>query len=126
IAGMARPVDLAVLLGQLWGFSRLSLVLPDAVYGPGPDLVDDLRSKSTTKHSQARLQFPGRLLGADVACFLSQDFSGVEIDRHLDARHASTGFAMVDSPRLRRRAAILGEQRSVDVDATQGWHQRPR
>ncbi len=119
---MARPVDLAVLLGQLRGFRCLTLVLLDALYGPGRDFVDDLQSKPTAKHSQARLQFPSRLLGADVDCSLRQDFSGVEIDRHLDDRHAGTGFAMVDSPGNRRRAAIPGEKRSVDVDAPQGRH----
>ena len=68
---------------------------------------------------QAVFELLGVFVGVDRRALLGEARAGVEAGRHLDDAVAGFGFAVEDCPLNGRGAAVLGQQRAVQVDAAE-------
>ena len=68
---------------------------------------------------QARFELAGVFVGVDRRALLAEARAGVEAGRHLDDAVAGFGFAAEDRPLHGGGAAVLGQQRAVQVDAAE-------
>ena len=87
--------------------------------------VPDSSSSMTRRTSfgahrgEAGFELFGVFVGVDRRALLGEAGAGVEAGRHLDDAVAGFGFAVEDGPLDRGGAAILGQQRAVQVDAAE-------
>ena len=72
-----------------------------------------------THRGKSRFELFGVFVGVDRRALLAEAWAGVEAGRHLDDAVAGFRFAVEDRPLDRGGAAILGQQRAVQVDAAE-------
>ena len=85
----------------------------------GFEVVDHFEDEPGAHRGEAGFELCGVFVGVDGRALLSEKRAGVEAGRHVDDAVAGFGFAAEDGPLHGRGAAILGQQRAVQVDAAE-------
>jgi hypothetical protein len=115
----ARPVDEAVLFLKARSLAGGALVLRLLMRRPRLELVDDVKDERSAALTEPRLQLAGGFVVVDRDTVDAEDGTGVEAGGHLNNGVAGFGVAIKDGPLHGGGAAVLGQQRAVEVDATE-------
>ena len=112
----APPVHEAVFLLYEGGEARPGGILRPRNDGTFFQSLQRAHEQFAAQGGEARLEDLGGFLRADGRRFGKEQRPGIEplVDEH--RRHTGLGLAVDDRPLHRRRAAIAGKERSVDVD----------
>ena len=117
--GRPRPVDQSVFLAELRRFGDLCLVLGQDGNGPRSQCGNCPGDEGSTQARESPLELAGRFIRADRGARGGEDAAGIDAGRHSDDGDTGFGLAILDRPRDRGRAAIRGQNRTVQVDSAQ-------
>ena len=115
-------MELCHLLVQHGGKGGVFVLLRHSRQGACCDLGNGLTQGFGTHSGNAVEQFAAGLLGVDGDFFAVQHIAGIQTLIHLHNGNASLGIAVQHRPLYWGAAAILRQQRNVQVDAAIGHH----
>ena len=122
MGGSVGQVELRHLLVQHGGKGSVLVLLRHSGQSARCDLGDGLAQGSGTHSGNAVEQFTAGLLGVDGDFFAVQHIAGIQPLIHLHDGNAGLGVTVQHRPLHRGAAAILRQQRNVQVDAAIAGH----
>ena len=122
MGGSVGQVELCHLLVQHGGKGGVFVLLRHSHQGACGDLGNGLAQSFGTHSGNAVEQFAAGLLGVDDDFFAVQHIAGIQTLIHLHDGNAGLGIAVQHRPLYWGAAAVLRQQRNVQVDAAIAGH----